>query len=233
MVERETGKPLKCLCSDNDGEYTSHQFREMNRTIMEKVRRMLRTTKLSKQFWGEAVRTACYLINRSPSVPLGLNVPERVWTGNDMSYSYLKVFGCKAFVHVPKEQRLKLDYKATPCIFLGYGSEDFGYRLWDPYQKKFIQSRDVYFYEDQTIRDSDKEAQPDGAIRGVDPLASDEESHDDIPEAAANKVRAEPDNVDQGEPDQDVSDHEIADQGKPSQEEQIQREPNQVEPPVS
>ncbi|KAM2529201.1 hypothetical protein PS1_027217 [Malus domestica] len=252
MVEREIGKPLKCLRSDNGGEYTSHQFREycvkhgirhektvpgtpqhngvaerMNRTIMEKVRCMLRTAKLSKQFWGEAVRTACYLINRSPSVPLGLDVPERVWAGNDVSYSHLKVFGCKAFVHVPKEQRSKLDYKATSCIFLGYGDEDFGYRLWDPYQKKFIRSRDVVFYEDHTIGDSDKEAQPDGADRGVDPLASDEESHDDIPEAAANEVPAEPDNADQGEPDQDVPDHEIADQVEPSQEEQIQGEPNQ------
>ena len=28
MVERETGKPLKCLRSDNNDEYTSHQFRE-------------------------------------------------------------------------------------------------------------------------------------------------------------------------------------------------------------
>ncbi|KAM1810129.1 hypothetical protein ACFX12_026929 [Malus domestica] len=217
MVEREIGKPLKCLRSDNGGEYTSHQFREycvkhgirhektvpgtpqhngvaerMNRTIMEKVRCMLRTAKLSKQFWGEAVRTACYLINRSPSVPLGLDVPERVWAGNDVSYSHLKVFGCKAFVH-----------------------------------KKFIRSRDVVFYEDHTIGDSDKEAQPDGADRGVDPLASDEESHDDIPEAAANEVPAEPDNADQGEPDQDVPDHEIADQVEPSQEEQIQGEPNQ------
>ncbi|KAM1487717.1 hypothetical protein ACFX2I_001756 [Malus domestica] len=257
MVERETGKPLKCLRSDNGGEYTSHQFREycvkhgirhektvpgtpqhngvaerMNRTIMEKVRCMLRTAKLSKQFWGEAVRTACYLINRSPSVPLGLDVPERVWTGNDVSYSHLKVFGCKAFVHVPKEQRSKLDYKATPCIFLGYGGEDFGYRLWDPYQKKFIRSRDVVFYEEQTIGDSDKEAQPDGAVRGVDPLASDEESHDDIPEATANEVPAESDNANQEEPDQDVPDHEIADQGEPSQEEQIQGEPNQGEPPA-
>ncbi|KAM1333707.1 hypothetical protein ACFX2F_009708 [Malus domestica] len=133
----------------------------MNRTIMEKVR-----------------------------LPLGLDVPERVWTGNDVSYSHLKVFGCKAFVHAPKEQRSKLDYKTTPCIFLGYGNEDFGYRLWDPYQKKFIRSREVIFYEDQTIGDSNKEAQPDGVVRGVDPLTSDEESHGDIPKAPANEVPA-------------------------------------------
>ncbi|CAL9001854.1 unnamed protein product, partial [Prunus brigantina] len=57
------------------------------------------------------------------------------------------------FVHVPKEQRSKLDYKATTCIFLGYGGEEFGYRLWDPKAKKFIRSRDVIFSEDQTVAD--------------------------------------------------------------------------------
>ena len=63
----------------------------------------------------------CYLINRSPSVPLEFDIPERVWTGKDVSYSHLKVFGYKAFAHVLKEQRLKLDSKATPCIFVGCG----------------------------------------------------------------------------------------------------------------
>ncbi|KAM2860463.1 hypothetical protein COP2_025757 [Malus domestica] len=43
---------------------------------------------------------------------------------------------------------------------------------------------------------------------------------------------AKPDNANQGEPDQDVPDHEIADQNEPSQEEQIQGEPNQKKPPA-
>ena len=86
---------------------------------------MLRMTNLPKSFWGEAVMTACYLINRSPSVPF--DVPERVWTGKYISYSHLKAFGCKAFVHVPKEQRSNLDSKSTPCIFVG--DAEFGYKL--------------------------------------------------------------------------------------------------------
>ncbi|OMO94318.1 Retrotransposon gag protein [Corchorus capsularis] len=57
----------------------------------------------------------------SPSTPLGFDIPEKVWSGKDPSYAHLKVFGCKAFLHVPKEQRSKLDSKATPCIFVGYG----------------------------------------------------------------------------------------------------------------
>ena len=58
--------------------------------------------------------TAYYLVNRSPSVLLRFNIPQKVWTGKEMSYNHLKVFGCKAFIHVPKEQRTKLDDKAIP-----------------------------------------------------------------------------------------------------------------------
>ena len=53
--------------------------------------------------------TTCYLINRSSPIPLDFDISKRVWTRKDVSYSHLKVFGCKAFVHVPKEQRSKLD----------------------------------------------------------------------------------------------------------------------------
>ena len=47
----------------------------MNQTIVEKVRCMLKLAKLPKSFWGEAVKTAVYLINRSPSIPLDFDIP--------------------------------------------------------------------------------------------------------------------------------------------------------------
>lgn len=50
-------------------------------------------------------------------------------------------------MHVPKEQRSKLDSKVVPCIFVGYGDVEFIYRLWDPDKKKIVKSRDVVFYE--------------------------------------------------------------------------------------
>ena len=100
---------------------------------------------------GEAVQTTCYLINKSPSVPLGFDIPERVWSGHDISYSHLEVFRCKAFAHVNKEHRQKLDDKAIPCIFVGYGDEEFGYRLWDPKKRGIIRSRDVVFHEQETM----------------------------------------------------------------------------------
>jgi len=47
------------------------------------------------------------------------------------------------------------------CIFLGYGHEEFGYRLWDPVSKKITRSRDVVFFEDQTIEDMEQTKKPE------------------------------------------------------------------------
>ena len=87
---------------------------------------MLSHSKLPKSFWGEVMRTSIDLIHLSPLVPLKGDVPERVWTRKDVSYENLRVFGCKAFVHIPKYERSKLDVKAKPCIFLGMVMKNLG-----------------------------------------------------------------------------------------------------------
>eukprot|EP01018_Ginkgo_biloba_P037661 Gb_24335 [translate_table: standard] len=80
--------------------------------------------------------TACYLINRSPSSTLGDKTPHEVWCGKKPSLRHLRVFGCEAYVHVPKEKRTKLDYKAQKCIFVGYGDGIKGYKCWNPESQK-------------------------------------------------------------------------------------------------
>ena len=94
--------------------------------------------RFGKEFWAEAVRTTCYLINRSPSIALDEDIPEEVWIGKKLNYSHFKIFGCEAFLHIPKENKTKLDDKSMKCIFLGYADEEFGYRLWDPVKHKII-----------------------------------------------------------------------------------------------
>ena len=81
----------------------------MNRTIVERIRSMLFHAMLPKTFWAEAMRTTVAIINLSPSIPLDGDVPKKVWRGRDVTYKYLRVFGCRAFVHVPKDERSKLD----------------------------------------------------------------------------------------------------------------------------
>jgi hypothetical protein len=48
-----------------------------------------------------------------------------------LSYSFLKTFGCEEFSHVDSKNRTKLDEKSNKCVFVGYGIDEFGYRLWD------------------------------------------------------------------------------------------------------
>ena len=59
-------------------------------------------------------------------------------------------------MHVPYEQRSKLDDKATPYIFIEYGDEEFGYRLWDSKKQKIVISKDIVFHEHETIEDMEK-----------------------------------------------------------------------------
>jgi hypothetical protein len=64
---------------------------------------------------------ACYLINRSLRPALDGKVVEEVWTGNEVDYSGLTVFGCPTYVHIPSKERSKLDPKSRQCVFLEYG----------------------------------------------------------------------------------------------------------------
>ena len=100
----------KCLRSYNGGEYDKSEFNafcaaegiklmitvpgkawqngiaeRMNRTLNERGRTMRIHSGLPKTFWADAVSTSAYLIYIGPSFPLGLNIPEEVWTGKNTS----------------------------------------------------------------------------------------------------------------------------------------------------
>jgi hypothetical protein len=119
----------------------------MNRTLMEKARCMFSGVGLGKELWVEAVGTACYLVNRSPSSVLGDKTPQEVWTHKEPSLTHFTAFGCYAYFHVPKENRSKLDKKAGKCIFIGYKYGLKGYKIWNPETKKVVYSQDVVFRE--------------------------------------------------------------------------------------
>ena len=172
MVERSTSQTLKAIRTDNGGEFTSTKFEtylkaegvkheltvpknpeqngvaeRMNRTLVETVRSILCHANLPLKFWGEALSTAAYLHNRSPTKALKGMTPYEAWTGEKPKVDHIRIFGCQAFVHVPKDERKKLDSKSKKCIFMGYGTTTKGYRLYDPLKKKIVFSRDVIFNE--------------------------------------------------------------------------------------
>ncbi|GJT06832.1 retrovirus-related pol polyprotein from transposon TNT 1-94 [Tanacetum coccineum] len=121
----------------------------MNRTLLERARAMLATASLGKSFWAEAVNTACYVINRSPSTAVELKTPMEMWTGKPVNYSDLHIFGSPVYVMYNSQETTKLDPKSRKCLFLGYADGVKGYRLWDPTAHKVVVSRDVVFMEDK------------------------------------------------------------------------------------
>ena len=175
MVEKSTGKKLQTLRTDNGGEYTSHKFQaylksegvkheltiprtpeqngvaeRLNRTLMESVRSMLIGGKLPQRFWAEALATAVYIRNRSPTKAIEEVTPHEAMLGVKPKVNHFRVFGCLAYAHICKEERRKLDPKATKCILLGYGTAVKGYRLYDIEERKVFFSRDVVFDESKT-----------------------------------------------------------------------------------
>lgn len=173
LVENLTNKKIKKFRSDNGKEFVnkavSQLFKEngivhqltidycpeqngvaerANRTLVEKAKCMLEEAGLSTKYWAEAINTAVFLKNRSPTKALNVT-PLEAWSGQKPDLSELKVFGCKAFMHIDKAKRKKLDAKSKEMIFVGYCMNSKGYRLCDPHDHKLQKSRDVTFFENQ------------------------------------------------------------------------------------
>lgn len=172
-VETQTGKKIQILRTDNGLEYCNDAMKTFlkqsgiihqttapytpeqngvaersNRTLVEKARCMMFDAKLPIKFWADAICTAAYLINRSPSSCSG-RTPEEIWSAKIPDIRHVRVFGCKAMVHVPKVKRRKFDPKSKSHILIGYCNASKAYRLYDPVSRNITVSRDVIFFEEQ------------------------------------------------------------------------------------
>lgn len=115
------------------------------RTIVEGARTVLYAQNLGKHLWAEAVNYMTYTLNHTVCTENG--TPIEVWTGvkKSIDFGNFHPFGCKVFVHVPKQRRKKWDSKSQAGIFVGYDSNVKGYRVYFQNQNKVEISRDVVF----------------------------------------------------------------------------------------
>uniref|UniRef100_A0A0A9WWP7 Copia protein n=1 Tax=Lygus hesperus TaxID=30085 RepID=A0A0A9WWP7_LYGHE len=168
-------KKIARLRCDSGGEYKSNRFKEfcleqgisveytipytpeqngvaerLNRTLASTVRCLLFDANLPKPFWGEAVLTAAFLINRRPTSSLDVTPAER-WFGYAPNLSKIKLFGCLAHAHIDKELRRKLDDRSQLMVMVGYAPN--GYRLWDLEKQQVVFKRNVVFDESRTFAD--------------------------------------------------------------------------------
>ena len=131
-------KKIKCLRSDRGDEYLSYEFglqlkqcgivsqltppgtpqrygvsEHRNRTLLDMVQSMMSLTDLQLSFWGYALETTAFTLNRAPSKSIEMT-PYELWFGSKHKLSFLKVWGCDAYVK--KFQPDKLEPKSEKCV---------------------------------------------------------------------------------------------------------------------
>ncbi|PKU87466.1 Retrovirus-related Pol polyprotein from transposon TNT 1-94 [Dendrobium catenatum] len=162
----------KVFRSDGGGEFCSNQFKSFlsshgilhqttcphtpeqnglaerkHRHILELTRSLLLDANLPKQFWSEAVATAIYLINRLPSPSISNKIPYQIIHGRTPTYDHLRTFGCLCYPWLRPYNTDKLSPRSQPCVFLGYSSQQKGYKCFNSSTNKILISHHVMFQE--------------------------------------------------------------------------------------
>ena len=93
------------------------------------------------------MKTAVYILNRSPTKSLSGMTPYEAWFGRKPGIKHLRTFGYVAYVKKVGPGISKLTDRSTPGVFFGYEPGTKGYRIYDPVKNKLMVTRDVIFDE--------------------------------------------------------------------------------------
>lgn len=103
--------------------------------------------------WGEAVRAAAYIINRSPTQSLKVT-PHQFWTGKKPNLSNCRIFGYKTYAKELGNLKT-LDEQSKLFVFVGYSPN--GYRLWDATKGKLVIRREFDERKRKLRKENDRE----------------------------------------------------------------------------
>ncbi|KAK1692319.1 hypothetical protein QYE76_009016 [Lolium multiflorum] len=209
-VENQRNKKIKFLRSDRGGEYLSYEFgmhlkkcgilsqltppgtpqrngvsERRNRTLLDMVRSMMSLTDLPLSFWSYALETAAFTLNRAPSKSVE-TTPYELWFNKKPKLSFLKVWGCEAYVK--KLQPDKLEPKAEKCVFIGYPKETIGYTFYHRSEGKIFVAKNGTFLEKEFLT-KESSAVPENVP--VPPTPATEEANDNDHETS-NETATEP-----------------------------------------
>ena len=93
-------------------------------------------------FWGHALETTAFTLNRAPSKSIE-TTPYELWFSNKPKLSFLKVWGCDAYVK--KFQHDKLKPKSEKCVFIKYAKETIGYTFYHRSEGKIFVAKNGSF----------------------------------------------------------------------------------------
>lgn len=191
-VENQLNKTIKVLRSDRGGEYFSTEFdsfceehgiihecsaprtpqqnglaERKNRTYQEMINCMLMHSELSFNLWGEALLSACHIMNRIPLKMTGIS-PYEIWKGRSPNIGYFRVWGCVAYYKNMDPKRTKLGPRGIRCAFIGYATNSKAYRLLNLESNVIVESRDVEFFENLITKNKDYETHTNEESRDID-----------------------------------------------------------------
>jgi hypothetical protein len=117
-----------------------------NQTMVAMARALLKQHGMPTVYWGKAMMTVVHLLNRSLTKALDGKTPYEAWHERKPTVSYLRVFGCLAFI---KELNYvsKLDDRSSLGVFIGYAEGAKAYRILDPVTRCVRVARDIVFDE--------------------------------------------------------------------------------------
>jgi hypothetical protein len=108
---------------------------------------MLKAKKLPGWFWGEAVKTVVYVLNRCPTKSVYGMTPFEAWHGKKPAVHHLKTFGCIVYIRNTVPHLKKLEDRGRKMIFIGYEEGMKVYHAYDPITERVHVSRDIIFDE--------------------------------------------------------------------------------------
>ena len=209
-----TGTATRTLLEKNGVKFTTtsphepnmNAFSErINRTLLECALAMMFQAGAPKGFWEQAIKYACYLRVRTPHRFLGMRCPIELFPlpehqrpiARGEVYKSLRIWGCEAYLHIPKANRKKLSQKSVRCVFVGI-DENGLFQLYRLDTKTLCSSRNVVFNEAiYPLRDL-----PDQVFNAADVGQVSDDDHDavDLPEL-------DPPSGDEWDSDEEPSDH--------------------------
>ncbi|GKA20198.1 retrovirus-related pol polyprotein from transposon TNT 1-94 [Tanacetum coccineum] len=135
-----------------------------NRTLIKAARTMLNRSVLSKHFWTEAARIACYTQNRSIIIKRHDKTPYEIFRERITNISYFHVIGCPMFIHNHKDHLGKFDTIADDGYFLGQSYNSKAFRFFNTRRQQIEETSRVTFDESiESIRN--KSAKDDSKER--------------------------------------------------------------------
>jgi transposase InsO family protein len=166
-----------CLSYEIKQEFSSpitpHQngvVERKNRVIQEMARVMIHSRNLAQHFWGEAINTACHIINKVYLRPETNKTPYEIWRGKKPKVKYFKTFGSKCYILRDRENLGKFDSKSDEGIFLGYSTNSRAYRVFNKRTETVMESINVVVDDEKDERPSSSE---ENQLNSVDPAPID------------------------------------------------------------